>query len=99
MVVSSKESHGKKTDMAVNGQDYLLRYKMSMFMYDPKEVTLNPATYSEYKEPKNPRQDLPARRKESRSRDVVEGISGTLHSLNILLLQEGVDGLERLSET
>ena len=30
---------------------------------------------------------------ESRLCDVVEGVSGTFHSLNIFLLQKGVDGL------
>ena len=34
---------------------------------------------------------------ESQLRDIVEGIPGALHSLNILLLQQGVDGLKRSS--
>jgi hypothetical protein len=33
------------------------------------------------------------RDRESDLCDIVEGIAGTLHSLNILLLQQGIDGL------
>jgi hypothetical protein len=44
-----------ETKVAVNEDDYLIRYKISMFMHDPKKAAFDRATYSEYEEPKNPR--------------------------------------------
>jgi len=36
-----------------NKDDYLIRYKISIFVCDPREIVLNPTTYSEYEGPKN----------------------------------------------
>lgn len=39
--------------MEKNEDDYLIRYKISMFMNDPEEVALHSATYSGGGEPRD----------------------------------------------
>ena len=78
-----------------NEDDYLIRYKISMFMYDPRETILNSGACSKYEEPKSLRRDPFAKRdRESYLCDIVEGIASTLYPLNILLLQQGIDSLQ-----
>jgi len=39
--------------MAENEEDYLIRYKISMFMRDSSKAALSSATYSEHEGPKD----------------------------------------------
>ena len=41
-----------------NKDDYLIRYKISIFTYDSRKTALNSATYSEYEKPKT-RDEVP----------------------------------------
>ena len=36
-----------------NKDDYLIRYKISIFMYDPREIVHNSVTYSEHEKRRN----------------------------------------------
>lgn len=47
-----------------NKDDYLIRYKISIFMYDLREIPLNPATYSEL-ESRSTRDKIPFARRET----------------------------------
>jgi len=46
MIIRAKKPTGGK--MTENKDNYLMRYKISVFMHDPKETALSSAAYDEY---------------------------------------------------
>ena len=86
------ETRGRKT--TENKDDYLIRYKISIFMYDPRETALSLTTHGEHKaEGLEIRSLCQERDRVSDLCNIVEGVASTLYSLNVLLLQQGIDCL------
>jgi len=69
-----------------NRDDYLIRYKI-LTQERP------PSTPPHIVSLKSRRSLCKERDRESYLCDIVEGVASTLHSLNILLLQQGINGL------